>query len=177
MRWPLWTKVAPMRHLLIALLAFISAGALSQPRLPPGVRGPDSGLATRSVSTYLALERDLLDSLKGGNRGAVLRMLSDDFEARSAAEIDETSAADWLQHELASPITTAGVRNLIVREFNDIAVVSFLLDSRRTVKLKIVASTLYVVDVWRQSPHQLVARYVSEPSRTPPIPPRPTGRE
>jgi hypothetical protein len=167
----------PLRHLLIALLAFVSVGASSQTRLPPGVRGPDSGLATRSVSTYLALERDLLDSLKDGNRGAVLRMLSDDFGVRSAAEIDETSAADWLQEELGSPIMTASVHNLIVREFDDIAVVSFLLDSRRIVKSKTAASTLYVVDIWRQGSHQLVARYVSKPSRTPSIPTRPTGRE
>ena len=71
----------------------------------------------------------------------------------------------------------ADIRNLNVREFNDIAVVSFLLDSRRIVKRKIVTSTRYVVDIWRQSPHQLIARYVSVPSAAPPIPPRPTGRE
>ena len=167
----------PMRHLLIALLPFASVGAFSQPRLPPGVRGPDSGLATRSVSTYLALERDLLDALKDGNRAAVLRMLSEDFVVRPAAEIDETSAADWLQHELNSPITTAGVRNLNVGEFDGIAVVSFLLDSRRIVKRETVTSTQYVVDVWRQSSHQLLARYLSVPTWTPPIPTRPTGRE
>ena len=68
-----------MRHLLIVLLPFVSVSASSQPRLPPGVRGPDLGLATRSVSTYLALERDLLDALKDGNRAAVLRLLSEDF--------------------------------------------------------------------------------------------------
>ena len=165
-----------MRNLLIPLLLVSSAAALSQPRLP-AVRGPDSGLATRSVSTYLTLERDLLDSLKDGNRAAVLRMLGEDFGGRSAAEIDETSAADWLQHELDSPITMAGVRNLNVREFNDVAVVSFLLDSRRVVNRKAINATHYVVDVWRQSPHQLVGRYVSIPTRTPPIPSRPTGRE
>jgi hypothetical protein len=166
-----------MRYMLIALLALVSLGALSQPRLPPGVRGPDSGLATRSVSTYLTLERDLLAALKDGNRDAVLRVLDNDFEVRFAADVDETSGSDWLRDELGSRIETAGVRNLSVREFGGIAVVSFLLDSRRVVKRKTVASTLYVIDVWRQDPHQLLARYVSKPSHTPPIPSRPTGRE
>ena len=85
--------------------------------------------------------------------------------------------ADWLEHELNNPITTAGVPNLNVSEFDDIAVVRFLLDSGRIVKGKTVTSTLYVVDVWRQSSHQLLARYVSIPTRTPPTPTRPTGRE
>jgi hypothetical protein len=96
-----------MRYVAIAMLPFLSVGALSQPQLPSGVRGPGSGLATRSVSTYLALERNLLDALKDGNRAAVLHMLSEDFAASSAAETDEISAADWLQQELSSPITTA----------------------------------------------------------------------
>jgi hypothetical protein len=166
-----------MRQILMSLLVLVSFDALAQPQLPPGVRGPDSGMATRSVSAYLALERGLLDALQTGNRDAALRMLADDFEVRSATDMDGTSAVDWLQSEQASPIETAGVRNLSTREFNDIAVVSFLLDSRRVVKHKAIASTLYVVDVWRQSSHQLLARYVSKPARTPPIPSRPTGRE
>ena len=149
-----------MRHWMFVLLACYSVGALSQSRLPPGVRGPESGLATRSVSTYLTLERGLLDSLKEGNRDAVLRILGDGFEVRSAVDQDETSAADWLQGELRNPVEAASVRNLSVREFNDIAVVNFLLDRRRVMKNKSVASTLYVIDVWRQNPHQLMARPV-----------------
>ena len=167
----------PMLCLVIALLSLVSVAASSDDRLPPGVRGPDSGLAARSVSTYLRLERELLDALKDGNRTAVLQILSDDFVFRSAAEVDETPAADWLKQGLDSPITTAGVRNLNVSEFDDIAVVSFVFDSRRMVQGKSITSTNYVVDVWRRNSHQLLARYLSVPTRTPPIPTRPTGRE
>jgi hypothetical protein len=166
-----------MRQILIVLLAFVSLEALSQPQLPPGVRGPDSGLATRSVSTYLALERGLLVSLKEGNRDEVMRVLGDGFEVRSSVDMNETSAADWLQGELRNPIETAGVRNLSVHEINDIAVVSFLLDSKRVVNNKSVASTLYLVDIWSQPTHQLVARYVSRPAHAAPVPARPSGRE
>jgi hypothetical protein len=159
------------------LLSLLSLEGLSQPRLSPGVRDPGSGLATRSVSTYLTLERGLLEALKDGNREAALSLLSEKFSASSPTEIDETSAADWLQQELNNPFVTVGVRNLVVHEFDDIAVVSFLLDRRRMVKRKNVTSTLYVVDIWRQTSHRLLARYVSIPSQTPPIPTRPTGRE
>jgi hypothetical protein len=161
----------------IAALTFVSTTALCQTGLPPGVRGPESGLATRSVSNYLRVERDLLESLKAGKRDAILGMLSDDFIVRSASQNDELSAIDWLTSELGNPIETANVRDLSVRELDDIAIVSFLLDSRHGVKPKAVSSTLYVVDVWRKSTNKLVGRFVSEPKHTPPIPPRPTGKE
>ena len=167
-----------MRFLaILLLLPLLSGSALSQPQLPLGVRGPGSGLATRSVSAYLALERGLLEALRDGNRDAVLRMLDEKFAVSSPAKIDETLSADWLQQELHSSSTNSGVRNLNVREFDDVAVVNFLLDRGRVVKGKTVTTTLYVIDVWRQSSHQLLARYISMPHTTPPIPTRPTGRE
>ena len=166
-----------MRYLLFTLLACQSVGALAQPNLPPGVRGAESGMATRSVAAYLTLERGLVDALVEGNRDAVLRKLSEGFEIRSAGESEGIAAAAWLQSELSRPIESASVRNLSVREFGDIAVVSFLLDSRRMIKNKKVTSTLYVIDIWRQTPPQLVTRYVSIPRRTSPIPMRPSGRE
>jgi hypothetical protein len=167
-----------MRYLAIVLLLPLLLGsALSQPQLPLGGRGPGSGLATRSVSAYLALERGLLEALKDGNRDAVLRMLDEQFAVSSPIKIDETSSADWLQQESDSSFTTSGVRNLNVREFDDVAVVNFLLDRRRVVKGKSVATTFYVIDVWRQSSHQLLTRYISMPRTTLPIPSRPTGRE
>src|SRR5438477_8502731 len=115
-----------MRPLIFALLVFHAVGAMSQPRLPPGVRGPESGMATRSVSAYLTLERGLLDALTTGNRDAALGMLDEGFEVRSATDADATPAADWLQGELRNSIDSATVRNLSVREFNGIAVTSFL---------------------------------------------------
>jgi len=167
----------PRRYLALVLLPFLSVSAWAQPQPPPDVRGPASGLATRSVSTYLALERELLDALSQRNRAAALRMISEDFAVSSATEMDEISAADWLKQELENPRTSAGVRNLNVREFGDIAIVNFLLDSKHVVNRRSVTSTHYVIDVWRRAPHQLLARYVSVPVGAPPIPTRPTGRE
>jgi hypothetical protein len=166
-----------MRHWIAVALLCFSAGAQSQARLPPGVRGPDTGMATRSVATYLDLERSMLDALQRGDRDAVRRILGDDFELRAADGPDGTPADAWLEGELRSRIVAGTVRDLAVREFDDIASVSFLLDSRRKVRNGQVASTLYVIDVWRQSSHKLLVRYVSKPVRVPPPPARPTGRE
>ncbi len=59
------------------------------------------------------------------------------------------------------------VRNLSASEFNEMAVVSFLLDSTSTAKPKATASTLYVVDLWRQNPPRLMARDVAQPRHSP----------
>jgi hypothetical protein len=166
-----------MRGWIAVALLCLSAGAQSQARLPPGVRGPDSGMATRSVATYLDLERGMLDALQRGDRDAARRMLGDDFELRAAGEPDGRPSDAWLDGELRSRIVSGMVRDLAVREFDDIASVSFLLDIRRKVRNAQKGSTLYVVDVWRQSSHKLLVRYVSKPAHVPSPPARPTGRE
>ena len=166
-----------MKHWIAVTLLCLAASAQAQPRLPPGVRGPQAGMATRSVATYLELERGLLDALQRGDGDAVRRVLGDDFELRAAGEPDATPADAWLETELRSRAVSATVRDLAVREFDDIASVSFLLDHRRKARNAQGMTTLYVIDVWRQSSHRLLVRYVSKPAHVPPPPARPTGRE
>lgn len=105
----------------------------------------------------------------------MLRALADGFEVRLTSALDAVSATDWLQDEVRSQAQAASVRDLSVREIDDIVVVNFLLDRRRPVHKKTVVSTHYVIDIWRQSTHQLIARYVSQPTHPVPIPSRPTG--
>ena len=168
-----------MRFATTLLLAAAFAGpAWSQPAQPPGVRGPATGLATRSVSTYLGLERGLADSLRQGDHDAVLKQLGEGFAAYEPEANDEGLAADgWLQSELRRPVVEAQVRDLNVRELDDLAVVSFVLDQRYRLGRKTGSATYYVVDVWRQTSHQLLARYVSKPAHIAPAPARPTGKE
>ena len=166
-----------MRSLIVALLVFCSADALAQSRLPPGVRGPETGMATRSVSNYLMLERGLLDALRSGKRDAVTGMLADGFGVRSSALPDEMATADWLKSEAGDSRTTSNVRDLTVREFGDVAVVSFLLDHRRDTRTRRSGNTDFVVDVWQQSTHKLLMRNVAPSSKAAPIPSRPSGRE
>ena len=121
-----------LRKLLFALIALSPLGAWAQPGLPPGVRGPGMA-ATRSVVTYLDLERGLVESLQKGDRDSVLRLLADGFEVRSAtdADADAVPAAEWLQDQARRTTQAGNMRELSVREFDDVAVVSFLLDRSR----------------------------------------------
>ena len=166
-----------MRRLVIGLLMGVGFNVAAQERLPPGVRGPESTMATRSVSKYLQLERDLQDAVRDKNADAVKRTLAADFEVHSSDKADATSMDAWLQAEMRDKITNVGVRDMTVRDFDDIAVVSFFLDRKQTTKGKPVTSTSYVVDIWRQSASQLQVRYVSKPVKPVPVPTRPSGRE
>jgi hypothetical protein len=163
-----------MRGAFVALVALLPLCMLAQP-LPPGVRGPQAA-ATRSVAAYLTLERALADAVQAGDRDAAQRMLADGFVARTGGNPASLTADDWLARAMHG--RPAGVvRELAVDEFDDIAVVSFMQDERRTTSGRTVATSRYVVDVWRASTQKLLARYVAPPSRVAPPPVRPTGRE
>lgn len=162
-----------------ALLLCLAAvpGSQAQSRLPPGVQGPAAGMATRSVSKYLGLERGLLEHIAQRDRAAVAALLAEDFEARTPASPDAIARDEWLQREFARPADDRIVHGLSVREVDDVAIVSFLLGSAKPHRKGQSAPTLFVVDVWRQSSGQLIERYVDRPVAAPPAPSRPTGRE
>ena len=163
------------RTVLISLRVLLPLCAQAQSGLPPGARG---GAAPRNVAVYLDLERALVDALDAGNRDAAARLLADDFEVRSPTTgSDAVAGNDWLREELRTRAQGGLVREMSVREFEDIAIVTFLLDKRGARAGKGTVTTLYIVDVWRQSSHRLLVRHVSRPSRFIPDPGRPSGRE
>jgi hypothetical protein len=134
-----------------------------------------AGLATRSVSRYLAKERALEAALVQRDRAAVERVVAGDFVARGAASPDGDDREAWLSRELATAHGERIVRDLDVREIDDLAVASFLLDARPARGR--AARPLFVVDVWRASSGQLLARHTARAADAPPAPSRPSGRD
>jgi hypothetical protein len=165
-------KRAAVASALLALALVASA----QSRLPPGVdgsRGAPAAMATRSVAHYLDLERALADALHARRRDAVQQMLAPGFEVRSDDALDAVPGVDWLAEQLrAAP--SVRVRDLAVREFGDVAVVSFWIDAGAPGARR---SQRYVIDVWQQAEAKLAARYVSRPASPLAAPTRPRGRE
>lgn len=135
------------------------------------------GMATRSVSNYLRLERTLQQALMDRDRASVQALLSDDFVLRTPASPDLVSADDWLRRGLAPAGHDLIVRDLAVREHDDTAVVSFLLEPAQARPRAGAVFTLLVVDVWRQSSSKLMSRYIVQPAFPPAHRSRPTGRE
>ena len=170
----------PLRAVTQALLACacsaLALDAPAQSRLPPGVDGNAAApaMATRAVAHYLDRERALAAALRERRRDAAAQMLAPEFEVRSAEALDAVAAPEWLDAQLHARATPTVVRDLAVREFGDLAIVSFFLDGAvHGTK----TTTLYVVDVWRQADDRLAVRYESEPVHPLRAPSRPRGRE
>lgn len=161
--------------LAAAVIAAVWPCVPAQALSPPGVRGVAGALATRSVSRYLGLERSLQDALERRDRAATMAMLGEDFALRTSAGAEVDSTGDWLKREFASARSEGLVRDLSVREADDLAIVSFLLD-RGPIGHRANA-TWFVVDVWRQSTQQLLTRSMTRAAGAPPRPGRPSGRE
>ncbi|MES2104925.1 MAG: hypothetical protein V4634_12975 [Pseudomonadota bacterium] len=170
-RAPLWVCRA-VAAILCGIILSAAAGA--QGLAPNGVRGPAAGMATRSVSKYLGLERALQQAIAEHDRNTVSSMLDSDFELRSPASQDTSSQEDWLKGEFKKTGPAGRIRDLAVFETDDLSMVSFLLEMQGG---KRKPHTYFIVDVWRQSTGKLQVRYVDTPANPPPIRDRPTGRE
>lgn len=153
---------------VLALVATTGAAAQADPtrRLGPG--GFSGAAATRSVSRYGGLEQALLDAVAQGQRPAVLAVLDEGFEVRHASSAEAVPASEWLAQELARPRRGAHIRRLAVREWDDLAIVSFLIEGG--------GLTLFVVDVWRASTGLLLSRQTAAAAGLAPTPTRPDGR-
>jgi len=159
---------------VLALLAGVVHGAQAQPGVP-GLRGAGGGMATRSVSLYLDRERGLQESLERRDRAAVLALIADEFTLRTSAAAHVESGEDWLRREFGSAPSGSFVRDLSVREFDDFAIVSFLMDRGPVIRRP--KATVFVVDVWRQSTQRLLTRSMTRVAVAPPNPSRPSGKE
>ena len=142
-------------RLLIALAAALAIAAGTAQAQP--VRGV-AAAATRSVSNYLSLERELAQT-RGDAPGRA--RVAADFTLRTPAGPD-VRGPEALQR--GAP---ARIRDLDVREEGDVAVVSFLADAG--------GRTRFVVDMWKGE--TLLSRYSSAAPQAPRAAHRPSGRE
>jgi hypothetical protein len=146
--------------LLLAAFAALAAGsaANAQPVHSGGAA------ATRGVSRYLALEREVQQALAARDEAALQSRVDAAFEYRTPASEDVHDRDAWL-HRVPHP--PARIRELTERDEGDVAIVSFLADAQ--------GKTRFVVDVWRGD--TLVSRYSALAPEARKAPRRPSGRE
>ena len=94
--------------------------------------------ATRSVSRYLGLEREVQQALAARDEAALQSRVDEAFEYRTPASDETRDRAAWLH---GASRAQARIRDLTVREEGELAIVSFLADARQ-------GKTHFVVDVW-----------------------------
>jgi hypothetical protein len=161
---------------LVGTAVLLTAGVCAQDHLPPGVRGPDHGMATRTVLAFLERERALQQAIDARDTGALKRLLAPDFEARMPSRQDTLSADTW--RALAFRTQRMGiVRELSVYEADDLAIVSFLLVQPVAKPGRQRAKTSFIVDTWRKSTATLLTRSWDVTANAPILPERPSGRE
>lgn len=159
-----------IRTTLVLTLACGMGLAHAQEGAPNPAHGPTGGAAaTHSVAKYLELERGLQKTIAAHDSAALGTIVDPDFELRTPAAQDTLARGDLLKGAAAKP---ALVRELAVLETDDLAMVSFLLETQGAKR-----QTYFVVDVWRQSSGTLQARYIAVPSHLAPRPRKPDGRE
>ena len=134
------------------------------------------GMATRAVSTYLSQERSLADAAVTGKQDAVRKMLDDDFSYRDQDSLDALDADTWAKAATAAGWHDMRVGRLVVEEYGDVDVVSFVLDAHRG-KGGSRHDVDYVVDVWQSAGAKLLSRHVMHAGQHKGLPPGPDTRE
>lgn len=163
-----------MRKLIVVSVLFVSIFSIAQSQAPAAHDA--GGTLTRSASKYKGLETALLQAQQDKKQDAVKQMMDDDFEVWSAEKNEPTPREAWEQGWMSGNLSWFQIRNVAVREFGNLAIVSFLLDRRGSVGEKAMTPTVFVVDVWRQDSGKLAVRYVSSPGK-PATQLVPTGKE
>lgn len=170
-------ELSARRAVAVVASIFLLTGMANAQDAKHDPHGQSAGMATRSVSKYLGLERSLQQAISEHDQATVTGLLDPDFIQRSAASDDPLELGDWLTEQFEYSHPSGRVRDLLVIETDDLATVSFLLDTDRSKTGKGRAHTYFIVDVWRQSTGKLQARYSDTPVNPPRAPDRPNGRE
>lgn len=154
---------------LMACVMALSALASAEPP-PPPQRVPT---VTRLVQLFSGLENDWMEAVRRRDEAAVVRVLADSFEMRSAlAPSDPVPAGDWVRHAVHEfHLRSFRISEMAVRELGTVAVVSFRLAQEGELGEKAESAEFFVADVWvrQDGAWKVAARYAASPDRHRPL--------
>jgi ketosteroid isomerase-like protein len=150
-----------MKRLLILLGLSASLGsALAAGQAPTGGRG--GAVPTRNVAIFTKLENEWNDALRRHDAEALARIVSEDFEIRSAAAPGVPTARDEaLQAWAQLPALQSSIGQMAVHEYGELMVVSFVWKLGEAEGRP--AQSFFVVDTWKRAGNDWKAavRYAS----------------
>lgn len=173
----LQNRVAPLRWLLVFTVTLVvSAQEPVKPALTPRII-----TATRQVSIFTDMERQLLTAVQKKDQTALKLLLDDDcvFEMPDA---DPLPGEDWTTSVLGKDYTLKSfvVRQMSVVDLGQTALVKFDRLQRAAFKGKDDSGEFFVVDLWKKNGDtwKLANRYVSKISSVVPAQKdvKPTGK-
>lgn len=167
---------------LFAVLIVTSAFSAAQEPVKPALT-PRIITATKQVSIFTGMEKQLLQAIQKKDKAAAQALLSDDLYIEMP-DADPLPGDDWLDSVMAKDYTLKSfvVRQMSAIDLGDAVVVNFDRLQEATSKGKADSGEFFVVDVWKKSGDtwKLASRYVSKVSSQPSIPKapvKPTGKQ
>lgn len=129
--------------------------------------------ATRLVTMFSALEKQMLEAVQKKDKAALQAMLSDDFTVH-LPDSDPMPAEDWVPSVMNNEFTLKSfvVRQTNVVDLNTAAVVSYDRIQESAFKGTSDGGEFYVTDVWKKDGEtwKLSDRYVTKVGSTPYMP-------
>lgn len=164
----------------IAFTASIAAPAQEpvKPKLTPHII-----TATKQVTLFTGLERQMLQAVQEKDKAALEAMLDDDF-AIEMPDADPLIAEDWIASVMAKDYSLKSftIRQMSAVDGGNFVLVKFDRVQESTSKGKPDGGEFFVVDVWKKDGEtwKLADRFVSKVSSVPFMPKtdaRPTGKQ
>lgn len=161
--------------------AFASLAAAQEPVKPP--LSPRIITATRQVTMFTGIEKQMLDAVQKKDKSALQAMLTEDCTIH-LPDSDPMPGDEWLESVMSKDYTLKSftIRQLSVSDLGTAAVVSYDRVQQSTYKGQNDGGEFYVVDLWKKAGDnwKLSDRYVTKVSSTPVMPKgpvRPTGKQ
>ena len=163
---------------MITMIAFAAAQEPVKPKLTPTIT-----TATRQVSFFTGLERQMLRAVQKKDKVALEAMLTDECDI-SMPGADPLAGPDWIDSVMDKDFTLQSfvLREMSVADLGDAAVVKFDRIQQAAYKGKNESGEFFVVDLWQKSGDgwKLANRYVSKIAAIPArgkLEPKPSGKE
>lgn len=163
---------------LLALAVFAAAQEPVKPKLSPRII-----TATKQVTMFTGLERQLLQAVQKKDKAGLEAMLAEDCTIEMP-DADPLPCDEWLESVMNKDFTLKSfvVRQMSVAQAGDSMVVKFDRVQESTYQGKPDGGEFFVVDLWKKSGDswKLASRYVAKVSSTPYMPKgpvKPTGKQ
>ncbi|HEX2330886.1 MAG TPA: nuclear transport factor 2 family protein [Candidatus Angelobacter sp.] len=162
----------------VLLMAFARAQEPVKPPLSPRII-----TATRQVSLFTGLEKQMLQAVQKKDKAALQAIMSDDC-AIHIANSDLMPGDEWVDSVMSKDFILKSfvVRQVGITDLGDAVIVGYDRIVEATYKGSNDGGEFYVVDVWKKAGEnwKLADRYVSKVSSTPNLPKtpvKPTGKQ
>jgi hypothetical protein len=173
-----------MRLSLLVCAAIVCTALLCKAQEPVKPKlSPRIITATRQVTIFTDLEKQLLDAVQKKDKAAVQAMLSDDF-AIYMPDADPLASEDWLDSVMSKDFVLKRfvIRQMDVADLGTAAVVSYDRVQESSFAGRNDGGEFYVVDLWKKDGDnwKLSARHVAKIGATavmPKGPVKPTGKQ